>query len=317
MAAPIATYRLQLSAAFTFDDAARLIPYLKSLGVSHLYASPFLKARAGSTHGYDIVDHNQINPEFGGEEGFLRLSQVLAEAGIGLILDFVPNHMGVLHADNAWWLDVLEWGEKSPYAAAFDIDWDLLPHRRGGGVLLPILGSPYGHVLENGEIVLKYDADEGSFSAWYFEHRLPIRPDRYGEMLRTIANAAAAGNTPAGQKLLALAARHRGPRTPSYTQAPDFKAALAGVVGGGDVIERGLKIYRPSPGHPDSALPLHRLLERQHYRVAHWRLAGSGINYRRFFVINGLAGLGMEDVERFRRRHGLASRLVAANRRPG
>ena len=317
MPAPIATYRLQLSAAFTFDQAVRLVPYLKSLGISHLYASPFLKARAGSTHGYDIVDHNQINPEFGGEAGFARLSQALAAAGIGLILDFVPNHMGVGHADNAWWLDVLEWGEKSPYAAAFDIDWDLLPHRRGGGVLLPILGSPYGHALENGEIVLKYDADGGSFSAWYYEHRLPIRADRYGEMLRTIVNTAAAGNTPAGQKLLALAARYRGPRTPAYAQAPDFKASLAGVVGGADVIERGLKIYRPSPGHPDSALLLHRLLERQYYRVAHWRLAGSEINYRRFFDINSLAGLRMEDVDTFRRVHVLVSRLIADNRLQG
>src|SRR5262249_14239861 len=165
-AVPIATYRLQLSAAFTFDDAARLVPYLKALGISHLYASPFLKARAGSAHGYDIVDHNQINPEFGGDAGFARLSQALADAGIGLILDFVPNHMGVGHADNAWWLDVLEWGQKSPHAAAFDIDWDLLPHRHGGGVLLPILGTPYWHALESGEIVLAYDANEGSFSAW-------------------------------------------------------------------------------------------------------------------------------------------------------
>src|SRR5215470_2733457 len=297
MPAPIATYRLQLSAAFTFDDAARLVPYLKSLGISHLYASPFLKARAGSTHGYDIVDHNQINPEFGGEEGFLRLSQALATAGIGLILDFVPNHMGVLHADNAWWLDVLEWGEKSPYAAAFDIDWDLLPHRHGGGVLLPLLGSPYGTALENGEIVLKYDAAEGSFSAWYYEHRLPIRPDRYGEMLRAIVNAADAGNEAAGQQLLMLAARSHGPLTPSRVQAPAFKAALAAVAGGAAVIARGIHVYRPSPGDAESALLLHRLLERQHYRVAHWRLSLSEINYRRFFDINSLAGLRVEDLD--------------------
>src|SRR5689334_16849495 len=209
---PIATYRLQLSAAFTFEDATKLVPYLKALGISHLYASPFLKARAGSTHGYDIVDHNEINPEFGGEAGFARLSQALAAADIGLILDFVPNHMGIGFADNRWWLDVLEWGTRSPYAAAFDIDWDLLPHRHGEGVLLPILGAPYGQALENGEIELKYDVQEGSFSAWYYEHRLPIRPDRYGEMLRNVVNAAAAGNEPAGRRLLELAALYRGPR---------------------------------------------------------------------------------------------------------
>src|SRR5262245_31083709 len=310
-ATPIATYRLQLSAAFTFDDAAGLVPYLKALGISDLYASPFLRARAGSTHGYDIVDHNEINPEFGGEAGFDRLSQALADADMGLILDFVPNHMGIGFADNRWWLDVLEWGEKSPYAAAFDIDWDLLPHRRGGGVLLPILGTPYGHALEHGDIVLRYDAEEGRFSAWYYEHRLPIRPDRYGELLRNIVNAAAAGNTPAGRRLLELAARHRGPRAPSYAEAPAFKAALAAVDGGADVIARGIHIYRPSPDNADSALPLHRLLERQHYRVAYWRLAGSEINYRRFFDINGLAGLRVEDLETFRRMHALVARLIA------
>ncbi len=314
---PIATYRLQLSAAFTFEDATKLVPYLKALGISHLYASPFLKARAGSTHGYDIIDHNEINPEFGGEAGFARLSAALTEADIGLILDFVPNHMGVGYADNGWWLDVLEWGGKSPYAAAFDIDWDLLPHRRGGGVLLPILGSPYGQALEHGEIELKYHAEEGSFSAWYYEHRLPIRPDRYGEMLRLIVNAASAGNEAAGRQLLELAARSRGAGNPSHADAPAFKAALAAVAGGADVIARGIHVYRPSSGDPDSALPLHRLLERQHYRVAHWRLATSEINYRRFFDINRLAGLRVEDLDTFRRVHALVARLTADNRLQG
>jgi (1->4)-alpha-D-glucan 1-alpha-D-glucosylmutase len=314
---PIATYRLQLSAAFTFEDATKLVPYLKALGISHLYASPFLKARAGSTHGYDIVDHNEINPEFGGEAGFARLSAALTEADIGLILDFVPNHMGVGYADNGWWLDVLEWGQKSPYAPAFDIDWDLLPHRRGGGVLLPILGAPYGQALENKEIELKYDAEEGRFSAWYYEHRLPIRPDRYGEMLRLIVNAASAGNEAAGRQLLELAARSRGPGNPARADAPAFKAALAAVAGGADVIARGIRVYRPSPGDPDSALPLHRLLERQHYRIAHWRLATSEINYRRFFDINSLAGLRVEDLDTFRRVHALVARLTADNRLQG
>ncbi len=217
-AVPIATYRLQLSSAFGFDDATKLVPYLKSLGISHLYASPFLKARAGSTHGYDIIDHGQLNPEFGGEAGFARLSAALAQADIGLILDFVPNHMGVGGADNAWWLDVLEWGPKSPHAASFDIDWDTLPYRREGGVLLPILGRAYGDALESGEIVLRYDAQEGSFSAWYYEHRLPIRPDRYGEMLRTIVGHAGAGEEAAGRRLLELAA-HASPSARALARA--------------------------------------------------------------------------------------------------
>ena len=164
-AVPIATYRLQLTARFGFAQAAAIVPYLKALGISHLYVSPFLKARHDSTHGYDVVDHNALNPELGGEEGLHQLSAALAEADMGLILDFVPNHMGVHYDDNAWWLDVLEWGRASPYADFFDIDWPLLAHRPAGGVLLPILGTSYGEALERGDIELRYDASEGSFSA--------------------------------------------------------------------------------------------------------------------------------------------------------
>ncbi len=189
-AVPLATYRVQLSKQFGFDEAAQLVPYLKSLGISHLYASPFLKARPGSTHGYDITDHNALNPEFGGDEGFARLSAALACADMGLILDFVPNHMGVAHADNVWWLDVLEWGPKSPYARIFDIDWKTLPHRHNGGVLLPILGKPYGEALEAGEIDLRFEPERGTFSFWYFEHQLPVRPDRYAEIVRTAVSFA-------------------------------------------------------------------------------------------------------------------------------
>jgi len=133
-AIPIATYRLQLSADFDFDAAAAVVPYLKTLGITHLYASPFMKARKGSTHGYDIIDHAQFNPELGGETGFERLSAVLKQYDLGLILDFVPNHVGVHFADNPWWLDVLEWGPASPHAVSFDIDWDQLPYRARGGV---------------------------------------------------------------------------------------------------------------------------------------------------------------------------------------
>src|SRR5690349_20512312 len=183
-AIPIATYRLQLSADFDFDAAASVVPYLKALGITHLYASPFMRARKGSTHGYDVTDHARFNPELGGEAGFERLSAALRQHDLGLILDFVPNHIGIHFADNPWWLDVLEWGPASPHAASFDIDWEQLPYRARGGVLLPIIGSSYGQSLENGDIELRYDPAEGSFSAWYFEHRLPIAPERYGEILR-------------------------------------------------------------------------------------------------------------------------------------
>ncbi len=199
MDTPLSTYRLQLSKDFGFDDAARIVPYLKSLGITHLYTSPFLKARPGSLHGYDAVDYGALNPEFGGEEAFVRLSAALKSAGVGLILDFVPNHMAV-GSDNAWWMDVLEWGQKSPHAASFDISWELLPYRHGGGVLLPVLGKPYGDALTAGEIALKYDAAEGSFSAWYFDHRFPINPQRYSDIIKTIVSAAHAPmSRPAGR----------------------------------------------------------------------------------------------------------------------
>ena len=310
---PLATYRLQFTKDFGFDRAAALAPYLKNLGVSHLYASPFLKARPGSTHGYDIVDHDRINPELGGEEAFLRMSDALKAQGLGLILDFVPNHMGVGQADNAWWLDVLEWGQKSPYAGAFDIDWDALPHRRHPGVLLPILGRPYGDALQAGEIELKYDAETGSFAAWYFTHKLPINPQRYSEMLRTIVNAAAAADDPAGHELIALAHEYRNPNHPAYRDAAALKQKLAGIAGAAAVIERGLSAYQGEAG----AGALHRLLERQHYRLAYWRVAFSGVNYRRFFDISDLAGLRVEDIKTFRGIHPLVMRLIAQDRLQG
>ena len=236
-AIPIATYRLQLSADFDFDAAASVVPYLKALGITHLYASPFMRARKGSTHGYDVTDHAQFNPELGGEAGFERLSAALRQHDLGLILDFVPNHVGVHFADNPWWLDVLEWGPASPHAASFDIDWEQLPYRARGGVLLPIIGSSYGQALENGEIELRYDAGEGSFSAWYFEHRLPIAPERYGEILRMIVKEAGAEDSAPGKAMLALASRLPG-AAPSQ---PQGSAWLQG------------RVERRSPAPPTSS----------------------------------------------------------------
>src|SRR6188472_3094760 len=247
---PVATYRLQLTPNFDFDAAASIVPYLKALGISHLYASPFMKARKGSTHGYDIIDHTKINPELGGDAGFERLSEALQRHDIGLILDFVPNHVGVHFADNPWWLDVLEWGPASPHAASFDIDWDQLPYRARGGVLLPVIGSSYGHALESGEIELRYDAEEGSFSAWYFEHRLPIAPERYSEILRQVVKEAAAEDSAAGKRILELAARSKGLRHPNRREAPAFKAELKAIDGGADTIARGLQAYRAGPDRP-------------------------------------------------------------------
>ncbi|MES2032146.1 MAG: malto-oligosyltrehalose synthase [Pseudomonadota bacterium] len=316
-AIPVATYRIQLTKDFDFDAAAGIVPYLKALGITHLYASPFMKSRAGSTHGYDIVDHTKLNPELGGEAGFERLSAALKAHDIGLILDFVPNHVGVHFADNPWWLDVLEWGQASPHAVSFDIDWDTLPYRARGGVLLPIIGSSYGHALDNGEIELKYDPGEGSFSAWYFEHRLPIAPERYSEMLRSIVKEANAGETAAGRAILKLAAKHTGLRHPNRQEAPAFKRQLASIDGAAEVISRGLEAYRAGADRLAQIQALHMLLERQHYKLGQWRLASSEINYRRFFDVNTLAGLRVEDAGTFEAIHSLVKRLIAEDKLQG
>jgi (1->4)-alpha-D-glucan 1-alpha-D-glucosylmutase len=314
---PLATYRLQFTADFDFDKAVAIVPYLKALGITHLYASPVMKARKGSTHGYDIVDHSQFNPDLGGEAGFARLSKALKDSDIGLIIDFVPNHVGVHFDDNPWWLDVLEWGPASPHAASFDIDWDQLPYRARGGVLLPILGSSYGEALERGEIALRYDEVEGSFSAWYYEHRLPIAPERYGEVLRMTVKEAGAAESEPGRHLLALAARYRGLRHPNRNEAPAFKAELKATAGSAEVTARGLEAYRAANDRPAQTLALHHLLERQHYKLGHWRLASSDINYRRFFDVNGLAGLRVEDATTFAATHRLVKQLVADGKLQG
>jgi (1->4)-alpha-D-glucan 1-alpha-D-glucosylmutase len=192
-----------------------------------------------------------------------------------------------------------------------------LPYRTRGGVLLPIVGSSYGEALEKGEIELRYDADEGSFSAWYFEHRLPIAPERYSEILRTVAREAGVEDSPEGRRILALASRYGGLRHPNRKEAPAFKAELKAIEGGAAIITRGLEAYRAAPDRAAQTLALHHLLERQHYRLGHWRLASSDINYRRFFDVNTLAGLRVEDVGTFDAIHRLVRTLVAAGQLQG
>ena len=180
---PRATYRLQLNRDFTFAQAEAIVPYLAILGISHCYVSPLLKARPGSMHGYDIVDHNSLNPEIGTAEDFDRFVGTLHKYEMGLILDIVPNHMGVMGSDNAWWLDVLENGEASVYAGFFDIDWHPLKAELQGKVLVPVLHDHYGAVLESGELKLVFNAARGEFDIWYREHRFPIDPKEYPRAL--------------------------------------------------------------------------------------------------------------------------------------
>jgi (1->4)-alpha-D-glucan 1-alpha-D-glucosylmutase len=161
---PLSTYRLQFNRNFTFSQAAELVPYLAELGISHCYASPYLRARPGSMHGYDIVDHHQINPEIGTLEDYDKFVAALYQHGMGQILDIVPNHMGIMGSDNAWWLDVLENGEASAYAEFFDIDWYPLKDELQGKVLVPVLGDQYGIILDRAELRLKFDQQKGDFN---------------------------------------------------------------------------------------------------------------------------------------------------------
>ncbi|MEX2207760.1 MAG: alpha-amylase family glycosyl hydrolase, partial [Myxococcota bacterium] len=214
-ARPRATYRLQLGPTLGFREAARLVPQLAALGVSHVYASPYLRARAGSDHGYDIVDHGAFNPEIGDEADFDAFVAALRRHGMGHILDFVPNHMGIARADNEAWLEVLEWGAASPEAERFDIEWRPEKRELRDKVLAPFLGDHYGRVLERGELRLVLDPDRSGFSLWYFDHRFPLAPRSYAlvlarsgvRALEQLARRFGRLPQPARERLVARAAR--------------------------------------------------------------------------------------------------------------
>src|SRR5215470_10299949 len=186
---PRATYRVQLNKSFTFKDLTAIIPYLDMLGISHVYCSPYFKARSGSMHGYDVVDHNQLNPEIGNREDFESLVAALRAHDMGHILDIVPNHVGIMGADNAWWMDVLENGQASKYADYFDIEWNPANPALKGKVLVPVLGDAYGTVLESGELQLRFERELGSFAVFYHEHRLPIDPQTYPRIIDRVLAA--------------------------------------------------------------------------------------------------------------------------------
>jgi (1->4)-alpha-D-glucan 1-alpha-D-glucosylmutase len=322
-APPRATYRLQMHRDFAFDKATAVLPYLAKLGISHVYLSPIQTAQPGSTHGYDIVDHGAINPELGGLPGFYRFSDAARTAGLGVIVDIVPNHAGIGGSSNPSWLSVLEWGPLSPAANFYDIDWN----RTGaeGKIVAPFLGARYGVALERGEIRLAFDKKTGGFSLWHHEHQFPVCPLDYPEILDPVlAMLGAPADAAAGLRLvsetLRAMAKLRDPRRRAVFpgEADDLKLRIKALAADSRplaaAIERVAAIFNGTPGDAGSFGMLHRLIERQHYRLAFWRIAESDLNYRRFFDINTLAGIRAEDPDIFERTHREIIRLVHEGR---
>jgi (1->4)-alpha-D-glucan 1-alpha-D-glucosylmutase len=326
---PRATYRLQLNRQFTFADATAVVPYLAELGISHVYLSPYFKARPGSMHGYDIVDHNALNPEIGTRADLDRLCAALRQHGMQQVVDVVPNHVGVLGADNPWWQEVLENGRGAAHAKYFDIDWDRTPDELHGKLLLPVLPERYGTVLERGEIALAFDAARGEFAIRYGDQRFPVDPQTYARVLvpaaerlrsghrtappetadafQTLAGAFAA--LPRANELdaarRAQRQRDQGVHKRSLTdlcaRSPEVRQSIE------DEVTR-LNGRRDDPASFDA---LDALLRAQVFRLASWRMAADDINYRRFFDLNDLAALRMEEPEVFEASHGLLFDLVA------
>jgi (1->4)-alpha-D-glucan 1-alpha-D-glucosylmutase len=324
-AIPSATYRLQFNAGFTFDAATAITDYLAALGISHVYASSYLCAVPGSPHGYDVTDPTRLNPEIGDEASYARFIQSLRARDMGHIVDLVPNHMGTARSANAWWQDVLENGPSSRYAAIFDIDWHPLKPELENRVLLPILGDSYGAVLERQEIQLEYH--EGALRVRYFEHTLPVSPATYDQVLGLGAGALIGeigADSEAGIEFLSiLSAIRRLPgrevqeealRAERAREKEVIKRRLLRLTAASPPvlahIGRAVKAFNGRPGDPRSFDPLDALLSAQAYRLAYWRVAGEEINYRRFFDINELAAIRMEDPDVFEQVHGYVFDLL-------
>ena len=325
MRVPVATYRVQLNHAFGFRDLLAVTPYLADLGVTECYCSPILTARQGSTHGYDILDHTSLNPDIGTRADLDTLVSALRACGMGLIVDFVPNHMGIDPQANVWWRDVLEHGPRSPYSRFFDIDWRPVKEELRDKVLLAILGDQYGRVLERGELTLTYES--GAVALRYFDRLLPINARQTNAVLRDSWESLAQrlGGEPeilaefdAALDALTKSAEQTNPNETEPAAQLRARAVvrhqLAQVIERSPVlrthIDAAVAAYNGTPGDGESFDRLHRVLEAQVYRLAYWRTAFDEINYRRFFDINDLAGLRMEDPRVFAATHGLLLDLV-------
>jgi (1->4)-alpha-D-glucan 1-alpha-D-glucosylmutase len=323
---PVSTYRLQLHKEFGFRDARHILPYLAELGVTDCYTSPILKARPGSLHGYDICDHHALNPDLGTPADYEYFVAELKALNVGHILDFVPNHMGVDPNTNPWWRDVLENGPGSPYAHFFDIHWNPAKPELKGKVLLPILSDQYGIVLERGELPLFYE--KGRFFISYAAQRLPIDPKNYPQVLRVNLEALKAGTSaegPALKEFLSIITAFENLPTQSETnpervadrrrEASVAQERLMRLVAMSKTIAahigQALRVMNGQPDQPASFDSLHQLLEAQAYRLSYWKTASHEINYRRFFDINDLAGLRVENEKVFPTTHEFVMGLVA------
>jgi (1->4)-alpha-D-glucan 1-alpha-D-glucosylmutase len=322
---PAATYRLQFNSQFTFKQAAGLVDYLYDLGVSDCYASPLLTASRGSSHGYDIIDHSKLNPEIGSEEEFAEFARRLGGRGMGLILDVVPNHMSIAGSGNRWWNDALENGQSSPYAQFFDIDWRPPKPDLAGKVLLPMLGEQYGRAMENQEITII--CRQGAFFANYYETWLPIAPRSYTQILEPALEEMKAAYDEHHPHVLEMesvitALSHlprRDETSPEkirerqrekeiikrridllLTECDDARRA----------VDKSLRDLNGTKGVSESFDRLERLLADQAYRLCFWRVAADEINYRRFFDINELAAIRVEDPQVFAAVHELILRLI-------
>ena len=323
---PVSTYRLQVHRAFPLPEATAVVPYLARLGIGACYTSPYFTAVSGSTHGYDVCNHNEINPELGGEAAHRTFVETIAAHHLGHIVDFVPNHMGIGAGGNAWWTDVLENGPSSPSAKFFDIDWAPLKAELHAKLLLPILGEQYGHVLERGELQL--DFRDGALLLRYFEHELPVNPRQspriYRMAIEPLTAELGSDNLHLHEFLSILASLEN---MPAYTEQDPGRIAerqrekevarvrMARLVqespAVGTHIAAAIKDANGTPGDPDSFDALHALLEAQAYRLSYWRTASHEINYRRFFDVNTLAGLRVEEPDVFAATHVLLGRLLA------
>lgn len=331
---PLSTYRLQFNRNFTFAQAAEIVPYLAQLGISHCYASPYLRARPGSMHGYDIIDHHNLNPEIGTPEDYERFVAALHNHGMGQILDIVPNHMGVMGADNAWWLDVLENGEASNYAEFFDIDWEPLKDELQGKVLVPVLGDQYGTVLESGDLKLTLDELKGEFSIFYFQHRFPINPREYARVLMASADRLGQRVDAQNESLLELQSlisafghlpgreeKEAEKRAERIRDKEIHKRRLAALWERShevmQAIAETVHSINGMVGDPSSFEQLHELIKAQAFRLAYWRVAADDINYRRFFDVNDLAALRQENAQVFTETHAFVQQLLSEGKVDG